>query len=75
MSLLAKSGSAKTNGTHNGETNGRLSVLIGGANAFASSSTDGTGEMHPALSFTVNCAPACMLCCSTEYQGALRIAA
>ncbi len=67
ISLLAKPGSAKTNGTHNGETNGRLSVLIGGANAFASSTTDGTGEMHPSLSFTVNCVPPLMLCCRAEY--------
>jgi len=75
ISLLAKSGSAKTNGTHNGETNGRLSVLIGGANAFASSTTDGTGDMHPAWSCTVDCVPPLMLCCSADYKGSLHTAA
>ncbi len=43
VSLLAKSG--KTNGTRSGESNSKISVLIGGANAFASSTTDGTGQL------------------------------
>lgn len=42
VSLVAKSGSGKSN--HNGEGSGSWSVLIGGANAFASSTTDGTGD-------------------------------
>ncbi|CAL5221524.1 g3732 [Coccomyxa viridis] len=42
VSLLAKSG--KTNGTRSGESNSKISVLIGGASAFASSTTDGTGN-------------------------------
>ncbi len=43
VSLLAKSG--KTNGTRSGESNSKISVLIGGASAFASSTTDGTGQL------------------------------
>ena len=42
VSLVAKSGSGKSN--HNGEGSGSWSVLIGGANAFASSTSDGTGD-------------------------------
>ena len=56
VSLLAKSG--KTNGTRSGESNSKVSVLIGGANAFASSTTDGTGQLGQ-LSYLPNVCSVC----------------
>lgn len=55
ISLLAKSGTAKTNGTRSGESNSKISVLIGGANAFASSTTDGTGQYTQLSCFPEGC--------------------